>query len=167
MKILYICTHNRCRSILSEALSNHIGEGKLVAKSAGSAPANEIHPLTLLHLKAHNIPTHALKSKSWETLETFSPDVVISLCDSAVNEACPVWMESSLVLHWGLEDPSKELSVNSEYAKADDDIKTKAFNATIAEIQERVIAMLAYDWESFDTAERKATLQKIMSKTSA
>ena len=107
MKILFICTHNRCRSILAEAITNPLSDGNLVARSAGSQPAGEIHPLTLKFLNQSGINTAELKSQSWDEMKDFSPDVVITVCDSAANEACPIWMGDSLKVHWGLPDPSK------------------------------------------------------------
>ena len=129
MKILYICTHNRCRSILSEAISNHFSSGKIEAKSAGSQPAGEVHPLSLKYLEENNIPTEGLQSQSWDEFEDFSPDLVVTVCDKAANEVCPVWFGKSTQVHWGLYDPSKIEGTEEE--------KAKAFNATIEEITER------------------------------
>ena len=130
MKILYICTHNRCRSILSEAITNHVAEGKIEAKSAGSQPAGEVHPLSLKYLEEAGISTTGLFSKSWDTLESFQPDIAITLCDSAAGESCPLWLGSSLKVHWGLEDPSKLQGTEEELAQA--------FRNTIEEINQRV-----------------------------
>jgi arsenate reductase len=107
MKFLFICTHNRCRSILSEAISNHMANGKIMAYSAGSQPVGEVHPLSLKYLSDKGIPTDGLKSQSWDEFESIKPDVVITVCDSAANEACPVWFGECVTVHWGLPDPSK------------------------------------------------------------
>ncbi|MCW8107093.1 arsenate reductase ArsC [Alteromonas ponticola] len=107
MKILFICTHNRCRSILSEAITNQLTDENVLAKSAGSQPVGEVHPLSLKYLQQTGFNTDGLFSKSWHELETFAPDVVITVCDSAANESCPVWFGNAIKLHWGLEDPSK------------------------------------------------------------
>jgi arsenate reductase len=106
VKILFICTHNRCRSILAEALANHLGSATLEARSAGSQPAGEVHPRTLAHLDKRGVPTSGLRSKSWDELEHFQPDVVITVCDRAAGESCPLWFDDSIRLHWGLADPS-------------------------------------------------------------
>ena len=82
MKLLFICTHNRCRSILSEAIANHIGGDKLTAASAGSSPQGEVHPLTLKYLSEKGIDTSNLNSQSWHDFEDFKPDVVLTMCDS-------------------------------------------------------------------------------------
>ena len=73
LKILYICTHNRCRSILSEAITNHMGQGKIIAKSAGSQPVGEVHPLSIKYLTQARIPTAGLMSQSWDDFKNFDP----------------------------------------------------------------------------------------------
>ena len=99
MKILYICTHNRCRSILSEAITNHEASGLITAKSAGSQPAGEVHQLTLKFLSEASYSTDGLTSQSWEKLEDFNPDLVVTVCDAAAGESCPLWMGNSLKVH--------------------------------------------------------------------
>ena len=96
MKVLYICTHNRCRSILSEAITNHFSEGKIMAKSAGSQPVGEVHPLSIKYLQEAGIATDGLRSQSWDEFEAFAPDLVVTVCDSAAGEACPLWFGKSL-----------------------------------------------------------------------
>lgn len=130
MKILYICTHNRCRSILSEAITNHLADGVLEARSAGSQPMGAVHPLSIKYLDEAGIGTAGLISQSWDELESFAPDVVITVCDSAAGESCPVWFGKSIKVHWGLADPSKLEGTEDELADA--------FRATIAEISTRV-----------------------------
>ncbi|HMW50044.1 MAG TPA: arsenate reductase ArsC, partial [Cellvibrionaceae bacterium] len=135
MKLLFICTHNRCRSILSEAITNHLGAGVIQAFSAGSAPAGQVHPLTLKFLQEAHIPTQGLASKSWDLFADLNPTAVISLCDSAAAESCPLWMGDSLRLHWGLADPSK--------LAEDETAARQAFNACIAQIKTRTQALVA------------------------
>lgn len=130
MKILYICTHNRCRSILSEAITNQLAGELITARSAGSHPAGEVHPLSLRFLTEAGFTTVGLQSQSWDDFADFMPDVVITVCDAAANESCPVWFGNTVRVHWGLADPSK--IVGDEQT-----IKT-AFDACIAEITERV-----------------------------
>ncbi|NMH59186.1 arsenate reductase ArsC [Alteromonas ponticola] len=107
MKILFICTHNRCRSILSEAITNQLTDSHVVARSAGSQPVDEVHPLSIKYLEQSGFDTLGLTSKSWHQLESFAPDVVVTVCDSAASESCPVWFGQAIKVHWGLEDPSK------------------------------------------------------------
>ena len=135
MKILYICTHNRCRSILSEAVTNAKSQGAVIAKSAGSQPSGEVHPLSLKYLAVRGIDTQGLVSQSWDEFESFEPDVVVTVCDSAAGEACPVWFGKTIKLHWGLEDPSKLEGSEEELAAA--------FNLTIDLIEARVNKLIA------------------------
>lgn len=137
MKILYICTHNRCRSILSEAITNHIADGKIIAKSAGSQPVGEVHPLSIKYLQEAGIATDELRSQSWDEFEAFEPDLVITVCDSAAGETCPLWFGKSLKVHWGLADPSKLQGAESDIADA--------FRATIEQITQRVQQLLDLD----------------------
>ncbi len=145
MKILYVCTHNRCRSILSEAITNHRAGDLLVARSAGSQPAGEVHPLSLRYLAEAGIPTEGLYSKSWDQMADFEPDLVLTLCDAAAGESCPVWMGRALKLHWGLADPSR--------VEGDEDTVAEAFRRTIAIIGRRVEQLAAVAGQRRDTWE--------------
>lgn len=130
MKILYICTHNRCRSILSEAITNQLAGDILEAKSAGSQPAGEVHPLSIYYLNQQGFSTQGLTSQSWDDFADFAPDLVITVCDSAANETCPVYFGDSVQVHWGLSDPSK--------IEGDTETQALAFMACIDEITTRV-----------------------------
>jgi arsenate reductase len=137
LKLLFICTHNRCRSILAEAIANHFFHGQIEAQSAGSQPAGEVHPLTLRYLHEAGIPTTGLASKSWDELEAFAPDIVITVCDSAAGESCPVWFGKSRRLHWGLPDPSRATGSEEEIRAA--------FLAVMKTLEQRIRALLAGD----------------------
>ena len=130
MKLLFICTHNRCRSILCEAIASQRGAGFLEAASAGSAPVDEVHPLTLRYLEERGYQTAGLRSQSWHDLEGFEPDRVITVCDSAAGEACPLWMGEVEKHHWGLPDPSR--------VEGDDEAIRSAFMAVIDRIENKV-----------------------------
>ena len=105
--LLFICTHNRCRSVLAEVIANTQFEGVFRAFSAGSQPAGEIHPLTLKFLAARGLPTEGLSSQSWDDFADQEFDLVVTVCDSAANEACPLWMSDAPRAHWGMTDPSR------------------------------------------------------------
>lgn len=150
MKILYICTHNRCRSILSEAITNHVASGKIIARSAGSQPSGVVHPLSLQYLSEAGIPTEGLISQSWDEFESFEPDVVVTVCDSAAGESCPVWFGKSVKVHWGLSDPSK--------LEGNDEQKAAAFRACISEISGRVKQLLPLAEKSMSPDELRAEL---------
>jgi len=110
MNILFLCTHNACRSILAEAIFRHIAK-KLGVKaqiySAGSAPRGQVHPLTLQYLTDWHINTTELFSKSWDDLANLMPDVVITVCDQVAGESCPVWFGKAVKAHWSLPDPTR------------------------------------------------------------
>jgi arsenate reductase len=149
MKILYICTHNRCRSILCEAITN-ASHSNLEARSAGSQPVGEVHPLSLKYLAARGFDTKGLKSQSWNEFEDFNADLVVTVCDSAAGETCPVFFGKSLKVHWGLEDPSKRDGTEQE--------KADAFNKTIDIIQKRVAALAKLAEKNLDNAALKQAL---------
>lgn len=153
MKILYICTHNRCRSILSEAITNHLVGESITAKSAGSHPSGEVHPLSIKYLKEAGISTEGLQSQSWDELEDFKPDVVITVCDSAAGEACPVWFGHSVKVHWALTDPSK--------VEGSDEFKASAFLDCIAEISDRVNSLRFIADKNFSPSKLKEELTKL------
>lgn len=152
MNILYICTHNRCRSALSEAITNQLGrslaktsekatgQSRVVAKSAGSQPAGEVHPLTLKYLDEAGYSTKGLTSNSWDDQDymgDFVPDVVITVCDNAAGEACPLWLgdiPKLQKLHWGLTDPSKD--TKDKVATAEN------FRQIIQQIEQRVAELV-------------------------
>lgn len=135
IKILYICTHNRCRSILSEAVTNGAGKGVIQAKSAGSQPVGQVHPLSLKYLEQQGYKTDGLASHSWDDYEDYAPDIVITVCDSAASEVCPAYFGKGCKLHWGLADPSK--------LEGSEEVVEEAFLDTIAAIEERVQEMLS------------------------
>lgn len=130
MKLLFICTHNRCRSILCEAIASQRGQGFLQAASAGSAPVASVYPLTLLYLGERGYNITGLKSQSWNDLEAFKPDRVITVCDNAAGEACPIWMGTVAKSHWGLPDPSR--------IESDDNAIRDAFMSVIDRIEAKV-----------------------------
>ena len=105
--ILFVCTHNRCRSILCEAIVGKRGQGMLQTSSAGSQPEGQVHPLTLKYLEEAGYVTEGLSSKGWDALAADPPDLVVTVCDSAAGEACPLWLGETERFHWPLADPSK------------------------------------------------------------
>lgn len=135
LKLLFICTHNRCRSILCEALAHHLSDGRIEAYSAGSQPGGAVHPDTLAQLRRRGVDTSGLRSKSWDDFAALSPDAVITVCDSAAGEQCPLWFGRCVKAHWGLPDPTS--MAGTEEARA------AVFDAVIATIERRVLQLLS------------------------
>jgi arsenate reductase (thioredoxin) len=149
MKILYVCTHNRCRSILCEAITNAAPSG-LEARSAGSQPVGEVHPLSLKYLAERGYRTDGLKSQSWDEFEDYAPDLVVTVCDSAAGESCPAYFGKSLKVHWGLEDPSK--------LEGSEEDKAAAFHQTMNIIEQRVKSLTELAEQSLSTDGLKEAL---------
>ena len=153
MKVLFLCTANSCRSILSEALFNHLAPAGARAYSAGSEPKGFVHPLTLKALKRAGVACDGLLSKPIEAHAELQPDVVITVCDKAAGEACPVFFGSALRAHWGLADPSEISGSDAEIAAA--------FDATVARIRSRIQAFLVLPFDQLDSAALRAELARI------
>ena len=153
MKLLFICTHNRCRSILAEAITNHVAGHRITAASAGSSPQGQVHPLSLKYLQQHKISIEGLRSQSWNEFEDFDPDAILTLCDSAAQETCPVWFRSAVQAHWGLKDPSK--------GKLDESQQQQLFNNTISILERRVKLLLESDLSSLSGTHLSQALQDI------
>lgn len=144
MKILFLCTHNSCRSILSEALFNHVAPKGWTAYSAGSFPSGKVNPLTLDALTRAGVSTAGLRSKSSDEFENLEPDIVITVCDKAAGEACPLYLGRAVRAHWGLNDPS-ELAKGAVALNADQ--VAAAFDECIAIIRQRINTMLTLPLE--------------------
>ncbi|MBF0462884.1 MAG: arsenate reductase ArsC [Magnetococcales bacterium] len=104
--VLFLCTGNSCRSVLAEAVFNHLAPDWLRAMSAGSHPTGAVHPHSLALLQREGIATEGLHSKSWDNLPA-TPDIVITVCAGAAGEVCPAYLGPVLRAHWGVEDPAK------------------------------------------------------------
>jgi arsenate reductase (thioredoxin) len=121
--VLFLCTGNSARSIMAEAVLNHleIGRGRFTAFSAGSHPKGAVHPIALETLAANRLPVAGLRSKSWNEFE--SPDApkmdfVFTVCDQAASEVCPVWPGQPLTAHWGIPDPAAATGTEEEQRRA-------------------------------------------------
>ena len=140
MNVLFLCTHNSARSILAEALLNHLGAPLVKAYSAGSSPReNQMpHPMGLAALEKRGIATADLSSKSWDVFaQANAPqmDVIITVCDNAAGEVCPIWPGHPVTVHWGYPDPSAGNGAPS--------VVEQAFEDTLFAIERRIRALLA------------------------
>lgn len=124
--ILFLCTGNACRSIIAEAIFNNMAPAGWSAMSAGSHPTGMVHPMSLALLKAHNIETAGLHSKSWDALPVV-PDIVITVCASAAGEACPAYLGQVMRAHWGVEDPARasEEEIQAMFTKVYDILRNR------------------------------------------
>lgn len=135
--VLVLCTGNSARSILGEALFNHLGEGRLRAFSAGSKPAGKVNPVALETLAKHGIQMTDARSKSWD--EFAAPgapniDFVFTVCGNAANETCPIWPGHPTTAHWGIADPAHVEPIEARRA---------AFETAYQRLEKRVRAFLA------------------------
>jgi len=113
MNVLFLCTGNSCRSILGEAIFNHLAPAGWHAMSAGSKPTGYVHPRSLALLTHEGISTESYHSKSWENLPTI-PDIVITVCGSAAGETCPAYLGPVIRTHWRVEDPAHVTGTDEE-----------------------------------------------------
>ncbi|ALI09507.1 MULTISPECIES: arsenate reductase ArsC [Pseudomonas] len=153
MKVLFMCTANSCRSILSEAMFNHLAPAGFEAVSAGSFPKGQVLPRSLSTLQEAGICIKGLCSKGNDAFESSPPDVVITVCDNAANEACPVYFGPALKSHWGLADPSA--------VKGNDDQVGQAFHSTLDRIEARCRAFFALPFDQLDALALKTELDRI------
>jgi arsenate reductase (thioredoxin) len=119
-KILFLCTGNSCRSVMAEALINHLGQGRYKAWSAGSSPAGYVHRKTIETLKRQGIEPGTPQSKSWDVFANEPFDLVITVCDQAAGESCPVFSGKPTKLHWSIPDPAKAQGTEAEIDAAFD-----------------------------------------------
>ena len=119
--ILFLCTGNSARSIMAEAIMNHKGRPNFTAYSAGSHPSGKVRPEALKQLESARIPFSNARSKSWdEFARPVAPrlDFVITVCDNAANEVCPIWPGQPMTAHWGVPDPAAVIGSVEQIAKA-------------------------------------------------
>jgi arsenate reductase len=156
LNILFLCTGNSARSILAEALTNHLGRGRVKAYSAGSFPKGTPHPFALELLEQKGIEVGALRSKSWnEFAQPDSPavDLVITVCDQAAGELCPIWPGRPAKGHWGIPDPAAVVGSEPE--------QRAAFLRAYELLQGRIAALLVLPLESMAPAEIQTQLREI------
>ena len=116
LKVLVLCTGNSCRSIMAEALINQLGQGRYQAWSAGSFPTGHVHPKSIETLKRHHIDPGQPRSKSWDEFANQQFDVVVTVCDQAAGESCPLFPGQPKKLHWSTPDPAKASGSEAEAA---------------------------------------------------
>ena len=155
-KVLFLCTGNSARSIMAEAMLNHFGTGRFRAYSAGSHPSGRVNPLSLETLRRFGVPVEGLRSKAWE--EFAAPgappiDFVITVCDNAAGETCPVWPGKPVTAHWGIDDPAA--------VEGSDDEKRAAFQKAARALRQRIQHLMALPITSLDASALQTKLREI------
>jgi protein-tyrosine-phosphatase len=156
MNVLFLCTGNSARSIMAEALLNHAGAGRFKAFSAGSHPKGSVHPRSLATLKANGVPISELRSKAWdEFARPGAPplDIVVTVCDQAAGEVCPIWPGGPMRVHWGIADPAAATGSEAE--------QRRAFETAFAALRRRIDALLSLPLDQIDRASLAIRLREI------
>jgi arsenate reductase len=154
VNVLFLCTGNSCRSLISEAVFNHLAPGGWRAISAGSQPTGKLNERALALLASKGIPTEGYYSKSWDKLPV-TPDIVVTVCASAAGETCPAYLGPVLRTHWGVDDPSHVVGTEDEI--------NAAFEKAYAILRARIEAFLALPLDELatDRARFKTELDRI------
>ncbi len=154
--ILFLCTHNSARSVIGEALASTDPSRKFVGYSAGSTPGTRVNPFAAEIAGMLGYPTAKLRSKSWD--EFAAPgaptmDFIITVCDNAAGEVCPVWPGNPATAHWGFPDPSQ--------VEGDDEVKRQAFRDVMIGLRKRIELLSALPIEKLDRMSLQSELQKL------
>jgi len=154
--VLFLCTGNSARSILAESLLNHLGKGRFRAFSAGSHPAGQVNPFALELLEKNHFPTAEQRSKPWdEFAQPDAPqlDFVITVCDKAAGEVCPVWPGQPMTAHWGIPDPV--------VVEGSDDAKRHAFVDAMNQMQRRICMFVSLPFDKLDRMKLQQAVREI------
>ena len=160
--VLFLCTGNSARSILAEALLNTLGRGRFRAHSAGSHPAGRVQPLALELAQEIGYDLGRLRSKSWDEFATpRAPrmDFILTVCDAAAGEACPLWPGHPATAHWGVPDPAA--------VQGDEVTRRAAFRAVFMALRQRIELLVALPDEKLDALAARTSLQDIATSVPA
>jgi len=154
--VLFLCTGNSARSIMAEVLANQLGHGRFTAYSAGSSPRGQVNPMALQVLQDAGFSTEGLRSKPWdEFAQPGAPemDLVITVCDRAAGESCPVWPGHPVTAHWGVPDPAAATGNAEEIHKA--------FTQALMVLQQRIHLLAALKIEALDRLVLESKVREI------
>ena len=159
LNVLFLCTHNSARSILAEALLNDMGAGRFKAYSAGSSPRDnqQPNPLGLQVLQKAGLSTEGLRSKSWDEFATPDApqmDLIITVCDNAAGEVCPIWPGHPATAHWGYADPSE--------GDGTDEQKLEAFRQTLHAMKRRLELLVSLPEDKLAKAVLQTTARQLV-----
>ncbi len=160
INVLFLCTHNSARSILAQAWLNHVGAPRFCAFSAGSNPRNnqQPHPLGLEVLHDAGVDTKTianLRSQSWDDFANVAMDLIITVCDNAANEVCPIWPGHPATAHWSYPDPSAGDATDAE--------KKSSFNQVLLALQRRLAALVILSDTELNTENIQTSARKLSS----
>jgi arsenate reductase len=159
LNVLVLCTGNSARSILGEALFNHLGSketpGRIRAFSAGSQPSGKVNPVALDTLAKHGIPLPEARSKSWDEFAVAGApqiDFIFTVCASAAGETCPIWLGHPTTAHWGIPDPAHVEPLEA---------RREAFEVAYGQLERRIKAFLALSLETMSADDIKVAAKLI------
>lgn len=142
LNVLFLCTGNSCRSIMAEALLKELGKGRFRSFSAGSFPTGKVHPMSLATLQRHGFGALGYESKSWDVFKDLAElHIVITVCDNAAGEICPIFPGAPLKAHWGVPDPAHFQGTQAEIEAE--------FDRVFAMLKRRIEALVALPVEAF------------------
>jgi arsenate reductase (thioredoxin) len=153
--VLVLCTGNSARSIMAEALINTMGKGRFHAYSAGSHPTGKVNPFAIEQVTATGYATDNLRSKSWDEFATPNApqmDFILTVCDNAAGEVCPIWPGQPISAHWGFEDPAA--------VEGSDEARRAAFNKVFRQILGRVQVFVNLPLSMLDKGSSQKTENK-------
>jgi protein-tyrosine-phosphatase len=154
--VLFLCTGNSARSIIAEALMNHVGDGRFRAYSAGSFPTGKVNPLAIELLRAIPLPTEGLRSKSWEEFarpDAPRMDFILTVCDHAAGEVCPIWPGKPMTAHWGVPDPAA--------VEGSDEEKRAAFRDAASTLRRRIELLAGLPIDKLDAMAIRTRLHEV------
>jgi arsenate reductase len=154
--VLFLCTGNSARSILAESLLSHWGKRKFRAYSAGSFPKGQVHPIAIELLQRMNLPAENLRSKSWDEFAAAGApaiDFILTVCDNAAGEVCPIWPGKPMTAHWGIADPAAVEGTDAD--------KAFAFRNALKELETRIKLFTSLPIASLDDMTLQSRLREI------
>jgi arsenate reductase (thioredoxin) len=154
--VLFLCTGNSARSVMAEAILNVLGKGRFKAFSAGSSPSGHVQPMAKELAEAIGYDTSEIRSKNWDEFAAEGApemDIVITVCDNAAGEACPVWLGHPALAHWGVPDPVA--------ATGDEATRRHVYTAAFATLRRRIELLLSLPLESLDRLAAQTKLGEI------
>ncbi|MEW5508611.1 arsenate reductase ArsC [Pseudomonas antarctica] len=153
MKVLFMCTANSCRSVLSEGIFNSLAPEGMTAVSCGSFPSGHLNPRAVSTLQNLGVDTSTLYSKGSGSFADNPPDIVITVCDKAGGEPCPVYFGPAIKSHWELIDPSDAVGSESDIQAA--------FDATVEHIRKRFAAFFDLEHKTLNPQQLKQALDRV------